>query len=58
MKSNEHHAFVQEWIGEGMVLLNGIYLVAAILVWSASGLSNKKTQGIRIFHDADNNQMV
>ena len=41
-----------------LVITAGIYLVAAILVWGASGWYNKKTQGIRIFHDAGNDQMV
>jgi uncharacterized membrane protein len=41
-----------------LAITAGIYLVAAILVWGASGWYNKKTQGIRIFHEAGNDQMV
>lgn len=40
------------------VITAGIYLVIAILVWSVSGWFAQKTQGIRIFHDAGNDQMA
>ena len=36
-----------------LAITAGIYLVGAILIWRASGWSAQKTQGNRIYHEAD-----